>query len=890
MAPIGNVSGLASGIQWNDLITQLMQADTTQQLTPVTDRISAGQSRINAWKTYQDVVAKLGDATRQLRDGSAFASSKVAAGNSPITTRALLAASVSGSAAPGSYKVEVRDLARAEKLSGAVAASASSALGLSGDFLINGKRIQVTAADTLATVRDAINAANRGTAGSRVTATILSTGGSAARLILTSDVAGSAGIELTDGASGTLGQLGFVDGTSSANVTADGRTQSNRFSSVTASIATMLGVTMPPPSTIRVNGRNVPVDLSTQSLSSIAALIQNAGGTASTVSESVSGATTSRLQIDGSVALDPADTGDGARVLQLLGLTQAGRGAVAQTVKSGNVLSGASGAAAAGTLLTDLGNGSSAGVRAGDTLTIRGTRGDGSAVRVSYAVTGTDTVQSVLDAINDPAGGFGSGARPAAASIVGGQIRLTDSSSGDSQLSLSITSDNAGGGTLDFGASRTDTVGRVREITAGSDAKVVVDGVLLTRSSNTISDALTGVTLNLQQAEAGTTVDVGVTRDLDAMVGSVQKFASAYNDVLAAVAKQKAADAPLSLNGTLRTTMASLTKVMLSDVAGISGSPFTRAAIAGVALSKTGTLDVDETALRAALSSNLQDVSSLFGTSGTTGDPELLYSGATAKTQPGAHAIAISAAATAPLHAGTGFSGVYSDDGAADTMTVSDGVTGASGSIQLAAGDTSSVIRDKLNALFLSKGMGLSASLINGSDLSIASKHVGSSSSFTVAYAGAGADATAQLGFAAGTYAGTDVVGTIDGVAAIGAGAQLTGAAGTTAEGLAVQYSGSTAPKAGVVKYVLGVAGMMGGAVDAITRTGDGTIAGQVNSLDRSIGSDTKRASDIQARLDLKRASLVKQFTAMEQAISRLQSQGTFLTNQLKALQSSSNG
>src|SRR5918911_46146 len=239
---VSSISGLASGIQWSDLIDQIMKLESSQQLDPLTSQITAKQQQ-HAWQDYQSALAKLADAAKSLRDGTAFSALKTTVGNSPPSGRTLLTASASASAAPGTFKVEVQDIARAEKVAGGVYASATAALGLSGDFVVNGKRVEITAADTLSSIRDKINALNVGSSPTQVTATILSTSPTANRLVLTSDVTGASGIELTDGATGALSQLGFLDSTRTANTRADGAAQSNRFSVTTTAIATLLGVT-----------------------------------------------------------------------------------------------------------------------------------------------------------------------------------------------------------------------------------------------------------------------------------------------------------------------------------------------------------------------------------------------------------------------------------------------------------------------------------------------------------------------------------------------------------------------------------------------------------------------------------------------------------------------
>lgn len=76
----------------------------------------------------------------------------------------------------------------------------------------------------------------------------------------------------------------------------------------------------------------------------------------------------------------------------------------------------------------------------------------------------------------------------------------------------------------------------------------------------------------------------------------------------------------------------------------------------------------------------------------------------------------------------------------------------------------------------------------------------------------------------------------------------------------------------------------MARAAETVIRAGDGTVATQVDSLQRSVTSLNSRAEDIQKRLDMRRNAMILQFTAMEAALGRIQSQGNWLTTQISAL------
>lgn len=898
MASIASISGLASGIQWQDMIDQIMKAEAARRVDPLNAQIALQQKRTDVWNSYRTVLGKLADAAKGLREGTAFSSFTASAGTG-AGGRALVSASASASAAPGTYKVEVLGLAKAAKMAGDVVSSASAPLGLSGEFAVNGRRITVAATDTLASVRDRINAANSGTSPSRVSASILSTGTGEYRLTLTSDAAGAAGIDLVDGPEGILRQLGFVDGSKHANVTASGGTSTRLVSTVTTSIAASLGVTMPAPSMVRVGDRTVVVDLAQDSLSSIAAKIQAAGIPARTVAETVDGRTAYRLEVEATVGTVPVEAGDspevaaqkaeGQRALEVLGFLKDGRGAVSQVVSGERAWQDGGVAATGASRLTDLEvGGVEAALTSGDTITIRGTDGAGSAVLRSFAVGADTTIDDLLSEVNSA---FAGGRSASATLADDGTIRLTDSLGGDSKLAFSLSVSRDGTEAALLGRASTSTVGRLREVAAGSDAVVRVDGVTITRGGNNISDVISGVTLNLQGAEPGTEIEVRVARDDAAAVNAVKQFASAYNDVVNFVSAQTAAGTPLASNGTLRSTRAQLTNVLLTDVVGLpGGSAFNRGVLVGVSLSKTGMLEVDQAALTAALATNVNDVKALFGTAGTTTNASLDYVGSGGRSAPGAYDVVVTRAAARPELAGSGFSGSYVASGAGDKLRVSDSVSGKSIELGLAHGATTAEIVAAMNARFASEGLRLTAAVAeNGKDLVVRGNEFGSAASVTVEYlpeVGGSPDPFA-IG---GTSTGEDVAGTIGGRSAAGVGRILTANESidpldpNPAAGLSVSYAGGDTGAIGSIAFSRGLAGLMTQVTDILTRSGDGTIASQLQSLDSSITSLAGRADDAAARLELRRDAMLRQFAAMEAALSRIQSQGSWLTQQMNAI------
>lgn len=602
--PVASLSGLSSGIDWSSIVDKLSSLDESRTVTPLTDEITKRTAQKTAWTTFQGLTEKMNDSARALRAGG-IGGYLATAGLSASTGRSLLSVSATSAAAAGNYKVEVLQLAQAAKVSGSAKASSSTALGLAGDFAINGASVSVSATDTLSDVRNKINNANTGSTPTGVTATILSNGTGGGRLVLTRDSAGGQGINLTEGAGGLAREFGFVD------------SRSKSVSSTTEAIATALGVSVSPsPATIRVDGKVISVDLAVDSIASIVSKINAAGGQASAAATNNGDTPGFQIVTDGNVTADPNDSGSQA-VIDMLGFAAGQYGAVQQQVTTQGFTDGSNATATAGTLLTDLKiGGVASGLVAGDAINVRGTRGDGSNVTIGVTIDPGETMQTLLDKINDATSGYGAGSRPAKA-VLGsdGAIHLTDGTGGDSRLTMSLSAVKANGASTPFATSSVTSVGRQREVSASQDAQVRIDGVLLTRSSNTITDAINGVTLSLQNAEAGSVIDVSVAKDQTNALKSIQGFVDSYNNLMKFFEEQRSdPSAALNGNSTLRSTMSAFTNSLRTNVA--TNSTFTTLAQMGITLNKVGTLDMDSAKVKAALDSKPAEVESLFGLTG----------------------------------------------------------------------------------------------------------------------------------------------------------------------------------------------------------------------------------------------------------------------------------
>lgn len=707
MEPTSFFSGLLSGVDYRGLVDAIITAES-RPIGVIEGRIAEIEARSSVFVSYEGLLTGVRDAATALRDSSIFGArtTSVSGGDGILTASAALGADL------GTHTVEVLQTAQAERLGGQSFQSKNTALGLSGEFFIGGTRVSVNAGDSLDDIAGAINTANQGSSPSGVAASVVSIGQNDHRIVLTATKTGSSGIRLADGSADVLRSLGFLDTTSSIqNTTSDGAL-SDQFANATQAIGTILGMT---PGTgvqaVTVGTFTANIDLDTMSLNDIASEIntQAAGAgsavSATVVNEQVNGQTVYRLDISGTTSF--ADAG---RTLEVLGVLGAGKSGVAHELQSAGVLQQSDGStpATAGTTLASLAvGGAAAGVQVGDTLDISGERGDGSAFSFTYTVGASDTVQSILDRLNSNVDGLQVGTRTATASLgADGRLVVTDDQTGDSRLSLSIVANNEGGGTLDFGTVDTTVTGRNRLIAAGADAQIVVDGVFLERDSNSISDAVEGLTLDLQSAAPGSVLTVNVGRDSDSAVEAVEALVTAFNTAATFVSEQVASPAegetrgPLAGDTTMRTMALRMRQALQSSIApGLAGG-LTRLLDVGIELQQDGTFELDKSKLKNALDADPTSVERLFGLYGTGSVNEIDYLSATDNTVAGTYALDVTQAATQALLTGIGFSGTYVDDGTADTISIKDVASGATYSVSLQNGDDTQSIVDRINAEF----------------------------------------------------------------------------------------------------------------------------------------------------------------------------------------------
>ncbi|ADU50310.1 flagellar hook-associated 2 domain-containing protein [Thermaerobacter marianensis DSM 12885] len=201
------------------------------------------------------------------------------------------------------------------------------------------------------------------------------------------------------------------------------------------------------------------------------------------------------------------------------------------------------------------------------------------------------------------------------ADVIGGYLVITRTETGAGGIEVS--------GAVAEDLKLIDNTGAERVVSEGKDAQFKVNDVSFTRSSNTVSGVIQGVTLELHQAAPGQPVDITVAWDDDAVVDAVKKFIEQYNSTLSFMAQQQdyqaAGGGKLGGDVLLITLSNDLRRMVSAPVKALEGSTaLDRLAAVGITTQdKSGTLQLDEAKLRQALAADRAGVQRLLA-----GDPD----------------------------------------------------------------------------------------------------------------------------------------------------------------------------------------------------------------------------------------------------------------------------
>ncbi|MBY5937607.1 flagellar filament capping protein FliD [Marinobacter nauticus] len=508
-----------------------------------------------------------------------------------------------------------------------------------------------------------------------------------------------------------------------------------------------------------------------------------------------------------------------------------------------------------------------------------------------------DTLQGLANAINEADAGVSAGIIDTGS---GYQLVLSADETGTANaVSISVTGDTAGTDTDNTGLSRfafnagMDADSGLKETIAASDAVMDINGVTVTRSTNTFENVIDGLTFDIK--ETGTST-IKVTQDFGAVADRVQGFVDKFNalqstiDSLAGFNAEAGVGSLLTGDSTVRTIQSQLRNILTRVVPGMENASVRSLADVGITTNfETGGLEFDRAKFEEVLKANPDEVTALFAEQGRTTDSQVEFVRSGLNTEPGEYDINITQAATqGQLVAGSALGATFditdTNDDLALTVngdiTVNLKLTQGNGISQQALLDDIQAQLNANNALNAA-GTRLQVGLDGGGNLMFTSADYGSDSKVALA----SAEDAALFGLDTNTSTdGLDVAGTIDGRAAEGDGQVLfLGNGNGGASGLQVRILGDQTGNRGSITFVEGVGERT---VDLVTNIvgADGAIESRTDSLNRELEQIQESQVRLEERIAAYRERLISQFSAADSLISQLNSTRDYVTQQLAAL------
>lgn len=326
-----------------------------------------------------------------------------------------------------------------------------------------------------------------------------------------------------------------------------------------------------------------------------------------------------------------------------------------------------------------------------------------------------NTLSGIRDAINAKNASV-------SASIVndgtGNRLVITSKDTGEvNSLKISVADDDGNntdtGGLSALAYDPLASSNNMTQMTAAKNALLTVDGMSISKASNTVSDLIQGVTLTLKTVtSASNTLSVGT--DTDTIQSSVQSFVDAYNalntsmrNLTKFVSAGSTSNGALLGDSTARNIMVKL-KSMLSASSPTATTYKTLSDI-GVSMGSDGSLSLDSTKLQKAITNNVSDVAKLFSPSATSTDPQVTFISSKDETASGTYAVNITQLGGNGVNAIGTINGVTANT----TGSVLTGVTGnGSYGLQLSVTGTATGSRGTVT---FSKGLaGELSSLLDG--------------------------------------------------------------------------------------------------------------------------------------------------------------------------------
>ena len=443
------------------------------------------------------------------------------------------------------------------------------------------------------------------------------------------------------------------------------------------------------------------------------------------------------------------------------------------------------------------------------------------------------------------------------------------------------------------------------EMQEAKDAVITVDNATIVKSSNTITDAIEGVTMNLLDADSSATLNLTVSSSSVTAKKDIESFVASYNELYEFIEEQMSYDPeegkanPLLGDPTLAEIRRKISNAITSTIPGISSSAaYKSLSQIGITTDyKTGQLSIDTSKLTTALSTDPDAVSKLFVGVATPTNQSITYESKTSKTQAGDYSISISAAPEQAVLTGDNdlsSTGLGSNEILTFKYSTDYSETDYSSSafsVTLTSGSTINSIVTTLNSGFATNKAGFTASN-SGGKLKITTTDYGADNWFQVTTDQEGAghiwnDEDDPLDPTIGirSDAGVDIAGSINGHGATGKGNVLTAAAGFPEEGLKISTTSGQTGLFGTISVSKGLADFLPTILDSYVDSDSGVLKLKESAMRDSIDDIESRILRMESKLTVKEEQLFAQFSRLEVLLSKYDSISQFLSSTVTALQ-----
>jgi len=500
MAGTINSLGIGSGVLTADIIEKLKENERASTITPIEDKIKLNQQKSDALKLLNSLMSSFKSSASALSDDTIFANRSVSGNVDGITVEAEKGVAIQ------SFSISDTSLAKQNILdvSGFSAPTDTIALG-NGKLNINiddtDYVIKYTSSTTLEELKTSINTV----AGSDIQASILQTDDDTYDLILTSKDTGK---------DQTISIADLTGNLKNDSLETDGFT-SGSFSSSSTKISSGSSGSMD--ITLGDNTYQFAYDANT-TLSQMAESINNSDE----INSKVHAAVVKYGDSDYRLVITPRSANGDNNIL----LTDNGSG-LSDALKSDALTSDASFSSKNALIATDGSPDSTGDFR----ISIDGTDYD-------FAYDESTTLQSLVDSINADSSlndkisadivQYGDGDYRLVLSDLAATQDQTISTSDQVATGSGLVADLVGGTYTD--ASSTVTDGEQTIVQDSKDATFKYNGITLTRSSNEITDIVSGLTITLSQESKSS--NFSITQDKSVISDELSNLANSYNTLM----------------------------------------------------------------------------------------------------------------------------------------------------------------------------------------------------------------------------------------------------------------------------------------------------------------------------------------------------------------------